>query len=129
MNTKRNKIKAFDAFGKALRLLDTQDRELYSWPRNRLSLCHALAMHLDSLFQDQKQKLSVDLCPVLNRSPKALNPDILVHNRTTNAQVLAVICRSVSAAEPVRTAAWEWVFSFRSAWESFFREDLRAWSS
>ena len=94
MSTKRSKIKAFDAFGKALCLLDTQDRELYSWPRNRLALSHALAMHLDGLMQDQKQKLSVDLCPVLNRSPKALNPDILVHNRTTKTQVLAVICRS-----------------------------------
>ena len=45
MSTKRSKIKAFDAFGKALRELDTQDRELYDWPRNRLALCHALAMH------------------------------------------------------------------------------------
>ena len=94
MSTKRSKIKAFDAFGKALQKLDTQDRELYSWPRNRLALCHALAMHLDALFQDQKNKISVDLCPVLNRSPKALNPDILVHNRTTKAQVLSVICRN-----------------------------------
>ena len=94
MSTKKSKIKAFDAFGKALRLLDTEDRELYSWPRNRLALSHALAMHLGNLLQDQKQKLSADLCPVLNRSPKALNPDILVHNRTTGTQILAVICRT-----------------------------------
>ena len=93
MSTKRSKIKAFDTFGKALCLLESQDRELYSWPRNRLPLSHALAMHISSLL-DQKQKLSVDLCPVLNRSPKALNPDILVHNRETKSQLLAVICRT-----------------------------------
>ena len=93
MSTKRSKIKAFDTFGKALCLLESQDRELYSWPRNRLPLSHALAMHINSLL-DQKQKLSVDLCPVLNRSPKALNHDILVHNRETKSQLLAVICRT-----------------------------------
>ena len=93
MSTKRSKIKAFDTFGKALCLLESQDRELYSWPRNRLALSHALAMHISSLI-DQKQKLSVDLCPVLNRSPKALNPDILVHNRDTKTQLLAIICRT-----------------------------------
>ena len=93
MSTKRSKIKAFDTFGKALCLLESQDRELYSWPRNRLALSHALAMHISSLI-DQKQKLSVDLCPVLNRSPKALNPDILVHNRETKNQLLAIICRT-----------------------------------
>ena len=94
MSTKRSKIKAFDTFGKALRLLDTQDTALYSWPRNRLPLSHALAMHLNTLVQDQKQRLSVDLCPVLNRSPKALNPEILVHNRETGSQLLAVVCRT-----------------------------------
>ena len=93
MSTKKSKIKAFDTFGKALCLLESQDRELYSWPRNRLALSHALAMHISSLI-DQKQKLSVDLCPVLNRSPKALNPDILVHNRETKTQLLAIICRT-----------------------------------
>lgn len=93
MSTKRSKIKAFDTFGKALCLLESQDKELYSWPRNRLALSHALAMHIKSLL-DPKQKLSVDLCPVLNRSPKALNPDILVHNRETKAQLLSIICRT-----------------------------------
>ena len=93
MSTKRSKIKAFDTFGKALCLLESQDRELYSWPRNRLALSHALAMHISSLI-DQKQKLSVDLCPVLNRSPKALNPDILVHNRATGVQLLSIVCRN-----------------------------------
>ena len=93
MSTKRSKIKAFDTFGKALCLLESQDKELYSWPRNRLALSHALAMHINSLI-DPKQKLSVDLCPVLNRSPKALNPDILVHNRETKTQLLGIICRT-----------------------------------
>ena len=93
MSTKRSKIKAFDIFGKALRLLDSRDKALYSWPRNRLALSHALAMHLSTL-TDPKLKLSVDLCPFLNRSPKALNPDILVHNRETKTQILAIICRT-----------------------------------
>ena len=94
MSTKRSKIRAFETFGKALNLLEAQDGILYSWPRNRLALSHALAMHLYELLKESDRKLSVDLCPVLSRSPKALNPDILVHNRETGSQVLSIVCRN-----------------------------------
>ena len=47
-----------------------------------------------------RSRNSPDLCPVLNRSPKALNPDILVHNRSTKTQILAVICRTDYLTEP-----------------------------
>ena len=52
MSTKRSKIKVFDIFGKALTLLETEDRELYKWQRNRLALCHALAVHIHDLLED-----------------------------------------------------------------------------
>ena len=94
MSTKRSKIRAFETFGKALNLLEAQDSVLYSWPRNRLSLSHALATHLYELLKEGDRKLSVDLCPVLSRSPKALNPDILVHNRETGSQMLSIVCRN-----------------------------------
>ncbi len=94
MGTKRSKIKVFDTFGKALHLLETEDKALYSWPRNRLALSHALALHLHDLIEDPKQKFSVDLCPVLVKSSKALNPDILVHNRQSGQQILSVVCRN-----------------------------------
>ena len=94
MSTKRSKIRAFETFGKALNLLEAQDSVLYSWPRNRVALSHALAMHLYELLKDSDRKLSVDLCPVLSRSPKALNPDILVHNRETGSQMLSIVCRN-----------------------------------
>ena len=94
MSTKRSKLRAFETFGKALGLLESEDSSLYSWPRNRLALSHALATHLHDLVKDSGQKLYVDLCPVLNRSAKALNPDILVHNRETETQVLSVVCRN-----------------------------------
>ena len=77
-----------------MNLLEAQDGILYSWPRNRLALSHALAMHLYELLKESDRKLSVDLCPVLSRSPKALNPDILVHNRETGSQVLSIVCRN-----------------------------------
>ena len=75
-------------------LLESNDRQLYDWPRNRLALSHALAVHLHDLFVESKQKYSVDLCPVLSKSTKALNPDILVHNRQSGQQILSVVCRN-----------------------------------
>ena len=94
MSTKRSKIRAFETFGKALNLLEAQDSVLYSWPRNRVALSHALATHLYELLKEGDRKLSVDLCPVLSRSPKALNPDILIHNRETGSQMLSIVCRN-----------------------------------
>ena len=94
MSTKRSKIKVFDIFGRALGLLETEDNELYRWPRNRLALCHALAVHIHDLLEDSKQGYSVDLCPVLTKSTRDLNPDILVHNRQSGHQILSVVCRN-----------------------------------
>ena len=93
MSTRRTKITAFGIFGKALALLEEQDGVLYTWPRNRIALSHALADHIRDLVQGSGN-LSVDLCPVFTRSSKALNPDILVHDRTGGRQVLAVVCRN-----------------------------------
>ena len=94
MSTKKRTIKVFETFGTALKDLETQDGMLYSWPRNRIALSHALALHLHDLVAKQDSSLCVDMCPVLNRSSKAINPDILVHNRETGIQTLAVVCRN-----------------------------------
>ncbi len=94
MSTRRTRIRAFETFGKALGLLEEQDSALYSWPRNRIALSHALAEHIRDLIAEQGGSLSVDLCPVFSRSAKALNPDILVHDRAGGHQVLAVVCRN-----------------------------------
>ena len=75
-------------------LLEEQDRILYTWPRNRIALSHALADHLRDLVRESDDRLSVDLCPVLSRSGKTLNPDILVHDRESGRQVLSVACRN-----------------------------------
>ena len=91
--TTRSKIKVFDLFTKALVSLETHDKILYSWPRNRLALAHALAVHL----QEQLGKpttYSVDLCPVLSRSKRTFNPDILVHNRQSGHQLLSIVCKN-----------------------------------
>ena len=94
MSTRRNRIRAFETFGKALSLLEAQDRMLYGWPRNRIALSHALADHLRDLIRESDDRLSVDLCPVLSKSGKMLNPDILVHDRESGHQVLSVACRN-----------------------------------
>ncbi|MDT3389356.1 MAG: hypothetical protein LIR25_01985 [bacterium] len=94
MSTRRSRIRAFETFGKALGLLEEQDRILYTWPRNRIALSHALADHLRDLVRESDDRLSVDLCPVLSRSGKTLNPDILVHDRESGRQVLSVACRN-----------------------------------
>ena len=94
MSTRRSKIKAFDTFGKALGLLEAKDSVLYTWPRNRIALSHALAEHIRDLISESDKRLSVDLCPMLSRSGKTLNPDILVHDRESGHQVLSVACRN-----------------------------------
>ncbi|MCQ2411575.1 MAG: hypothetical protein MJ057_01340 [Sphaerochaetaceae bacterium] len=94
MSTKRSKIKVFDIFAKALNLLEEQDRNLYGWQRNRIAISHALAQHLHDLLQASENSFSVDLCPVLYKTSKILNPDILVHNRETENQILSVVCRN-----------------------------------
>lgn len=94
MSTKRNRIRVFDAFGRALALLEKEDSCLYTWTRNRISLAHALAMHLKDIISKDDKSIAVDLCPVLAKSSRLINPDILVHNRTTGQQYLSIICRS-----------------------------------
>ena len=93
MNTKRKTIRVFETFGKALSLLETKDSQIYVWPRNRIALSHALAVHLGKLFSELDDRLYSDLCPVLAKSGKSLNPDILVHNRGAQ-QLLSVVCRN-----------------------------------
>ncbi len=90
--TTRSRIKVFEIFTKALVSLETQDRALFSWPRNRISLAHALALHLHE--ELGSSPYSVDLCPVISRSKKTINPDILVHNRETDHHLLSILCRN-----------------------------------
>ena len=94
MSTRRSRIRAFETFGKALSLLEAQDRILYTWPRNRIALSHALADHIRDLMRESGAELSVDLCPSLSKSGKTLSPDILVHDRESGNQVLSVVCRN-----------------------------------
>lgn len=84
------KYRIFDTFTDALKKLETEDKELFRWPRNRIALSHALAQQLSKLNPD----LSVDLCPYLKTSRKAINPDILAHNRKTGQKYLAIVCRN-----------------------------------
>lgn len=94
MSTKRSKIKVFDIFTKALNLLEEQDKQLYSWPRNRIAIAHALAQHIHDLLGESETDFSVDLCPVLYKTSKIMNPDILVHKRESGKQILSIACRN-----------------------------------
>ena len=94
MSNKKSKIQLFDIFGKALIELHNKDNSLYSWPRNRISLTHALAMHLQTLIAPNDQDCNADLVAGLLKASNTLNPDILVHNIETNTQCLTVICRN-----------------------------------
>ncbi len=90
--TTRSRIKVFDIFTKALVSLETQDKALFSWPRNRIALAHALALHIHE--ELSPSSYSVDLCPVISRSKKTINPDILVHNREKSHHLLSILCRN-----------------------------------
>lgn len=93
------KLRAFDLFTQALATFEEKDNSLYEWPRNRMALTHALAVRLEQALPEGHQELSVDMCPVLSKSKKALNPDIVVHNRKTGQVVLALVCRSEYLSE------------------------------
>lgn len=87
-----SRIKAFETFTKALVLLETQDKELFFWPRNRVTLTHALAVHIHDILEDPS--FSVDLYPATSRSTRTANTDILVHNRRSGTQMLSIVCRN-----------------------------------
>jgi len=78
------KLRVFDIFTSALKDFETGDKDLYSWPRNRLALTHALAQRLFSAVNKDNPSLFVDMSP---------NPDIMVHNRKGQVS-LAVMCRN-----------------------------------
>ena len=82
------KFRTFDIFVLALKNLETQDREIFKWAKNRISLCHALALQIYKIFSQQEPEISVDLCP------GTIKTDILVHNRKTCSRPLAVTCRT-----------------------------------
>ena len=100
--TTRSRIKVFDLFTKALVCLEKQDNLLYTWPRNRLPLAHALAVHLQEQLSPGTP-YSVDLCPVISRSKKIINPDILIHNRQTGHQLLSIVCKNDYLTEAEQT--------------------------
>lgn len=88
----RSRIKAFEIFTKALALLESKDKELFTWPRNRITLTHALAVHIHDILEDPTY--SVDLYPATTKSRRTSNADILVHNRRSGHQILAIVCRN-----------------------------------
>ncbi len=91
MNTS-SRIKAFDMFTQAVIRLENKDKELFSWPRNRITLTHALAVHLHDLLENPTY--SVDLYHATTKSKYTANADILVHNRTTGHRILSIVCRN-----------------------------------
>ena len=97
----RSRIKAFEIFTKALALLETQDKELFAWPRNRITLTHALAVHIHDILEDPTY--SVDLYPATTKSRRSSNADILVHNRQSGHQILAIVCRNDYLTEHEQT--------------------------
>ncbi len=87
-----SRIKAFDMFTQAVIRLESKDKALFSWHRNRISLTHALAVHLHDLLENPS--FSVDLYPATTKSKNTPNPDILVHNRQTGQRILSIVCRN-----------------------------------
>jgi len=87
------KLRAFDIFTAALRDFETKDKDLYSWPRNRVALTHSLAQRLWSNLQKEESQLCVDMSPYIEKSKRSINPDIAVHNRKGQI-ALAVVCRN-----------------------------------
>ncbi len=101
------KPRTFDLFTQALRVFEEKDNSLYTWPRNRIALTHSLAKRLEQTLPEGFADLNVDMCPVLSKSKKAINPDIVIHNRKTGQVVLAVVCRTDYLSEEEQQALME----------------------
>lgn len=87
------KLRTFDIFTAALKDFESKDKVLYSWPKNRIALTHALSQRLWASLQKEGSALNVDMNPHLQKTKKSINPDIAVHNRKGQT-TLAVVCRN-----------------------------------
>lgn len=86
-------MKQFDIFISALRDFEQSDKALYKLPRNRTALCHALAVRLMKVVENNDLPYFVDMSVSESRSRKPLVPDILVHDRN-GKKYMAALCRN-----------------------------------
>lgn len=93
------KIKTFDMFINSLKDLESKDPEICTWQNNRICLAFRLALYLDQIFREKNSDYVTDMCPTLSKSKKSINPDIIVHNRKTGKNVLAIVCRNEYLSE------------------------------
>lgn len=93
-------IRLFETHIHALSHLVDHDAQLFSWKRNRMSISHRLARHLEqglheSFTSQQRHAFFVDLCAPVLDEPNAMVPDIVVHNRDMKEpqRLMAIVCR------------------------------------
>jgi len=93
-------IRLFETYIQALSVLVDQDSALFEWRKNRIAVSHRLAQHLEqglfgTLGPQHHTQFFVDLCAPLVDDPKALIPDIVVHDRGEQEphRLMAIVCR------------------------------------
>lgn len=92
-------IDLFKAFISAVDLLVNNDKELFSYKRNRLTIAHRLALYLqETLLKEsplEKENYFLDMAIPILKEKKALIPEILLHNRDdkNHLKLLAAVCR------------------------------------
>jgi hypothetical protein len=94
------KIRLFETYIRALASLVDYDSALLSWKKNRVSLSHRLAQHLEqglfgTLGSHHRSSFLVDMCAPIVDDSRALVPDIVVHDRNSKEpnRLMAIVCR------------------------------------
>src|SRR5690554_6337029 len=98
-NERYGMIRLFETFLEALSRLVDEDEHLFSLKRNSIAISHRLAQHLEEVMFGalpvrKQEEYVVDLAYPLEG--RALNPDILIHNREgqVEGRLMGVVCRS-----------------------------------
>ncbi len=93
-------IRLFETYIQALSELVDRDSALFVWKKNRIAVSHRLAQHLEqglfgALGVQHRNEYLVDLCAPIMDDPRALIPDIVVHDRGEKKahRLMAIVCR------------------------------------
>ena len=93
-------IRLFETYIQALSELVDRDSALFLWKKNRIAVSHRLAQHLEqglfgTLGPQHKNEYLVDHCAPIVDEPRALIPDIVVHDRGEQEphRLMAIVCR------------------------------------
>ncbi len=110
-NARYSKITLFELFTSALGDLVRMDSALFSWPRNKIPVTHALATRIEAAMRRSAgpaaEPYHADMGFQLTVEGETYYPDIVLHDRTSSGRLMAIICRDGYLSEGEQAALGE----------------------